>query len=80
MIYTKKHAEAVRSLGPPPLPVTMDIVEAPDGELKVVVYEQQVMSYEKLDRIVLMEYLQKVRQTLVDMGLVVSLEGRNRPV
>lgn len=79
MIYTSKHAEAVRSLGPPPLPVTVDFIEY-DDEIKVVVYEQQVMSFEQLDRMVLMEYLQRIRKTLADMGLVVSLEGRSRPV
>jgi hypothetical protein len=78
-MYTQQHAEAIRALGKPPLPITMDIVQLDDNEIHVVVYQEQVMSYDYTERVVLMTYLRRVKQTLQDMGLVVELEGRTRP-
>ncbi len=74
-LYTKQHAEILRSIKKP-VPITVDIAEGDEG-LHIVVYEDEVMNFEEVDRYVIMDYLQRVQRALQSTGVEVELEGRS---
>ncbi len=61
------------------IPVTVDVIEIPPEKperIVFVVYEDEVMPMEKLDRQVLMVRLEELRDTVVQYGLSSEIIGR----
>jgi hypothetical protein len=71
--YNKAIALAIRQV-PKPFPVHTDVAEHPDF-LEIRIYENQIMEYEEAQRVVIMDYLLKVRDVVQLHGVRCELMG-----
>jgi len=65
--FTKQMSEAVHKMPPPYHGLVVDFVEM-NGYIGIRVYENQIMSFSDERRVVIMEYLQKLRNIIEAFG------------
>lgn len=71
--YTKEVARKVREIKPP-YPVHFSIVDR-GNFLSIMVYEKEIMEFDVDKRVLIMEYLLKVRDIIQSYGIRCELEG-----
>jgi len=71
--YNKDIARAIRQI-PKPYGIRTDMVEHPDF-LEIRIYENEIMTFEENQRVVIMDYLLKVRDVVQLSGVRCELMG-----
>jgi hypothetical protein len=71
--YSPAIKKAIRQV-PKPYPIRTDVAEHPDF-LEIVIYENQIMEFEESQRVVIMDYLLKVRDVVQLHGVRCELGG-----
>jgi len=72
--YTKEIARKIREIKPPVRNLVLDVRSRPNY-LALTVYESNIMEYNEVDRMAIMDYLLLVRQIIQSFGVPCELEG-----
>ena len=72
--YTKEIARKIREIKPPVKNLVLDVRSRPNY-LALTVYESNIMEYNEVDRMAIMDYLLLVRQIIQSFGIPCELEG-----
>jgi len=72
--YTKEMAKKIREIKPPVKKLLLDI-RSRSNYLALTVYESNIMQYNEIDRMAIMDYLLMVRQLIESFNVPCEIEG-----
>lgn len=59
-----------------PVPFTVDFIQS-DDTITLVVYRDEVMAYQQLERYLIYDYLKRLQESVQSYGWICELEGRD---